>query len=46
MNALYRPGPMEMIGDFIKRKQGARIEYLHPNRSSRKRTALSSIRSR
>jgi DNA polymerase-3 subunit alpha len=30
MNALYRPGPMEMIGDFIKRKQGARIEYLHP----------------
>jgi DNA polymerase-3 subunit alpha len=31
MNALYRPGPMEMIGDFIKRKQGhQRIEYLHP----------------
>lgn len=31
MNALYRPGPMEMIGDFIRRKQGRqRIEYLHP----------------
>jgi DNA polymerase III subunit alpha len=29
MNALYRPGPMEMIGDFIKRKQGAKIDYLH-----------------
>lgn len=32
MNALYRPGPMEMIGDFIRRKQGReRIEYLHPD---------------
>lgn len=32
MNALYRPGPMEMIGDFIERKQGrAKIEYLHPS---------------
>src|ERR1051326_5460449 len=31
MNALYRPGPMEMIGDFIRRKQGVqKIEYLHP----------------
>ena len=31
MNALYRPGPMEMIDDFIDRKQGrAKIEYLHP----------------
>lgn len=31
MNALYRPGPMENIGDFIKRKHGqAKIEYLHP----------------
>jgi DNA polymerase-3 subunit alpha len=31
MNALYRPGPMEMIGDFIRRKQGIqKIEYLHP----------------
>jgi DNA polymerase-3 subunit alpha len=31
MNALYRPGPMEMIDDFIKRKKGqAKIEYLHP----------------
>ncbi len=31
MNALYRPGPMEMIGDFIRRKQGLqKIEYLHP----------------
>lgn len=31
MVALYRPGPMDMIGDFIKRKHGeAKIEYLHP----------------
>jgi len=31
MNALYRPGPMEMIGDFIRRKRGhQKIEYLHP----------------
>jgi DNA polymerase-3 subunit alpha len=31
MNALYRPGPMEMIGDFIARKNGAqKISYLHP----------------
>ncbi len=30
MNALYRPGPMEMIDDFIKRKQGVqKIQYLH-----------------
>ncbi len=31
MNALYRPGPMEMIGDFIARKHGTQeIVYLHP----------------
>ncbi|MGE5430952.1 MAG: DNA polymerase III subunit alpha [Syntrophomonadaceae bacterium] len=31
MNALYRPGPMEFIDDFIKRKHGlAQTEYLHP----------------
>ncbi len=31
MNALYRPGPMEMIGDFIKRKQGVqKTAHLHP----------------
>ncbi len=31
MNALYRPGPMEWIDDFIKRKHGInKIEYLHP----------------
>ncbi len=31
MNALYRPGPMENIGDFISRKHGKRkIEYPHP----------------
>ena len=30
MNALYRPGPMEMIDDFINRKQGkVKVEYLH-----------------
>jgi len=31
MNALYRPGPMEMIDDFIRRKHGQqKIVYLHP----------------
>jgi len=30
MNALYRPGPMQWIDDFIARKHGERdIEYLH-----------------
>jgi DNA polymerase-3 subunit alpha len=31
MNALYRPGPMDMIDDFIDRKKGRKeIVYLHP----------------
>ena len=31
MVALYRPGPMDLIPDFIKRKHGEKkIEYLHP----------------
>lgn len=31
MNALYRPGPMQWIDDFIARKKGLKpIEYLHP----------------
>jgi DNA polymerase-3 subunit alpha len=31
MNALYRPGPIEMIGDFIARKHGMqKITYIHP----------------
>ncbi|MEW6196614.1 MAG: DNA polymerase III subunit alpha [Bacteroidota bacterium] len=31
MNALYRPGPMEFIDDFIARKHGKKkIVYLHP----------------
>lgn len=31
MNALYRPGPMDMIDDFIQRKKGKQqFEYLHP----------------
>jgi DNA polymerase-3 subunit alpha len=35
MNALYRPGPMDMIGDFIARKHGtAQVEYLHPKLES------------
>jgi len=30
MNALYRPGPMDMINDFIARKKGEKeITYLH-----------------
>ncbi len=32
LNALYRPGPMEQIADFIDRKHGRkRVEYLHPS---------------
>jgi DNA polymerase-3 subunit alpha len=31
MNALYRPGPMQWIEDFIARKTGKKpIEFLHP----------------
>lgn len=31
MNALYRPGPMDFIDDFIARKHGRKeITYLHP----------------
>jgi DNA polymerase-3 subunit alpha len=31
MNALYRPGPMDNIPDFIARKQGRKpIDYMHP----------------
>jgi len=31
MNALYRPGPMEFIPEFIDRKHGRKkVEYLHP----------------
>jgi DNA polymerase III, alpha subunit len=32
MNALYRPGPMRNIDDFISRKAGKKkIEYMHPS---------------
>src|SRR4051812_47048459 len=31
LNALYRPGPMDLIGDYIKRKKGlTKIKYEHP----------------
>jgi DNA polymerase-3 subunit alpha len=31
MNALYRPGPMDFIDDFISYKKGKKkIQYLHP----------------
>jgi DNA polymerase-3 subunit alpha len=30
MNALYRPGPMENIREFIKRKHGGKIDYTLP----------------
>ena len=31
MNALYRPGPMDMIPDFIRRRHGrVEVEYPHP----------------
>ncbi|MGI6119885.1 MAG: DNA polymerase III subunit alpha [Desulfosporosinus sp.] len=28
--ALYRPGPMEQIPEFIRRKHGGKFSYLHP----------------
>lgn len=28
--ALYRPGPMDLIPDFIQRMHGQKFEYLHP----------------
>ena len=32
LNALYRPGPMDLIPDYIERKHGRqRVEYLHPS---------------
>jgi DNA polymerase-3 subunit alpha len=32
LNALYRPGPRDLIPDFIDRKHGRqRVEYLHPS---------------
>lgn len=35
MVALYRPGPMQFIDDFIKRKHGLqKITYLHPKMES------------
>ncbi|MCL5291306.1 MAG: DNA polymerase III subunit alpha [Actinobacteria bacterium] len=30
--SLYRPGPMQLIGDYVERKHGRRpVEYLHPS---------------
>ena len=32
LNALYRPGPMDLIPDYIERKHGRqKVEYLHPS---------------
>ncbi|MCX7156308.1 MAG: DNA polymerase III subunit alpha [Rhodocyclales bacterium] len=31
LNALYRPGPMDFIPDFIARKHGTRFVYPHPS---------------
>ncbi|MBA2433801.1 MAG: DNA polymerase III subunit alpha, partial [Chthoniobacterales bacterium] len=28
--ALYRPGPMDLIPEFIKAKKGGKVRYLHP----------------
>ncbi|WP_027010268.1 DNA polymerase III subunit alpha [Conchiformibius kuhniae] len=28
--SLYRPGPMDLIPDFIARMKGAKFEYMHP----------------
>jgi len=30
LNALYRPGPMDLIPDFIRRMHGEKFEYMHP----------------
>jgi DNA polymerase-3 subunit alpha len=31
LNALYRPGPMEFIPDYVKRKKGlTKVKYAHP----------------
>ena len=30
LNALYRPGPMDFIPDFVARKHGTRFQYPHP----------------
>lgn len=30
VNALYRPGPMEQIPEYVRRKHGGKISYLHP----------------
>ena len=36
LNALYRPGPMQMIDDFIKRRHGqTRVDLRAPRRWSR-----------
>ncbi len=32
MNALYRPGPLEYIPEFIERKHGRKPDRLHPRR--------------
>ncbi len=32
--ALYRPGPMEEIDNYIARKNGAKFEYIHPHLES------------
>lgn len=35
LEALFRPGPMHMVDDFIARKHGkARVDYLHPKLES------------
>lgn len=31
INALYRPGPMDNIDEFIARRNGKSFSYLHPN---------------
>jgi DNA polymerase III subunit alpha len=31
INALFRPGPMDNIDEFIKRRNGKTFTYLHPN---------------
>ncbi|RNC29648.1 MAG: DNA polymerase III subunit alpha [Candidatus Dichloromethanomonas elyunquensis] len=41
--ALYRPGPMEQIPEFVRRKQGGKITYLHPKMEEILRTTYGII---
>src|SRR3546814_5864956 len=44
LNSLFRPGPMDLIPDFIERKHGrAEVKYPHPLRSEEHTSELQSL---